>query len=81
MAGHAVPLRAEAPAAMVVVNLTRSRAENLGNVARGLDLLSPGGTLVVTGAKTDGVDSLARQVARRFRSTAPSSRRTARSSG
>ena len=26
---------AEGPAAMVVVNLTRSRAENLGNVARG----------------------------------------------
>jgi len=62
--GHAVSVRAEAPAAMVVVNLTRSRAENLGNVARGLDLLSPGGTLVVTGAKTDGVDSLARQVDR-----------------
>jgi 16S rRNA (guanine1207-N2)-methyltransferase len=63
-AGHAVSVRAEAPAAMVVVNLTRSRAENLGNVARGLELLAPGGTLVVTGAKTDGVDSLARQVGR-----------------
>ena len=32
---------------MVVVNLTRSRAENLGNVARGLEALPPGGTLVV----------------------------------
>ena len=30
------------PAAMVVVNLTRSRAENLGNFARGLDILPPG---------------------------------------
>ena len=49
---------------MVVVNLTRSRAENLGNVAFGLEALAPGGTLVVTGAKGDGVDSLARQVAR-----------------
>jgi 16S rRNA (guanine1207-N2)-methyltransferase len=61
--GHAVSIRADGPAAMVVVNLTRSRGENLGNVARGLDLLPPGGTLVVAGAKTDGVDSLARQVA------------------
>ena len=62
-AGHAVTARAEGPAAMVVVKLTRSRAENLGKVARGLALLPPGGTLVVDGAKTDGIDSLARQVA------------------
>ena len=67
---------------MVVVNLTRSRAENLGNVARGLELLPPGGTLVVAGAKSDGVDSLARAGrARRCRSTAPSSRRTGGCSG
>jgi 16S rRNA (guanine1207-N2)-methyltransferase len=63
-AGFPVAVRAEAPAAMVVVNLTRSRAENLGNIARGLGLLPPGGRLVVAGAKSDGVDSLARQVAR-----------------
>jgi len=66
-AGHPVSARAELPAgaaAMAVVNLTRSRAENLGNVALALEALAPGGTLVVTGAKSDGVDSLARQVAR-----------------
>ena len=66
-AGYPVAARAEGPAtapAMVVVNLTRSRAENLGNVAFGLAALAPGGTLVATGAKGDGVDSLARQVAR-----------------
>ena len=62
--GHAVSARAEGPAAMVVVNLTRSRAENLGNIARGLGMLPPGGTLVIAGAKSDGVESLARQVAR-----------------
>jgi 16S rRNA (guanine1207-N2)-methyltransferase len=62
-AGRTVALRAEGPASMVVVTLTRSRPENLGNIARGLDILPPGGTLVVTGAKSDGVDSLARQVA------------------
>ena len=65
-AGHAVAPRAQGPAAMVVVNLTRSRAENLGNIARGLDLLAPGAALVVAGAKSEGVDSLARQVARAF---------------
>ena len=50
--------------AMAVVNLTRSRAENLGNVAAGLAALPPGGRLVVDGAKGDGIDSLARQVSR-----------------
>lgn len=58
----AVP-RAEGPAAMVVVNLTRSRAENLGEVARALALLPPGGVLAINGAKTDGIDGLVRQVA------------------
>jgi 16S rRNA (guanine1207-N2)-methyltransferase len=62
--GVNVTQRAEGPAAMVVVNLTRTRAESLGNVARGLEMLETGGLLVVTGAKTDGVDSLARQVAK-----------------
>jgi 16S rRNA (guanine1207-N2)-methyltransferase len=65
-AGLGVAPRAEGPAAMVVVNLTRSRAENLGNIARGLHLLPPGAALVVAGAKSEGVDSLARQVARAF---------------
>jgi 16S rRNA (guanine1207-N2)-methyltransferase len=61
--GHAVATTAEGPAAMVVAVLTRSRPEILGNVARGLALLVPGGTLVLNGAKTDGVDALARHVA------------------
>jgi 16S rRNA (guanine1207-N2)-methyltransferase len=51
-------------AAMVVVNLTRSRAESLGNVARGLAMLAPGGRLAVNGAKTDGIDSVVRQIGR-----------------
>jgi 16S rRNA (guanine1207-N2)-methyltransferase len=62
-AGHPVATEAAGPAAMVVVHLTRSRPESLGNVARALDLLVPGGTLVVTGAKTDGIDSIAKLVA------------------
>lgn len=51
-------------AAAVVVNLGRSRAENLGAVARGLHMLPPGGLLVIGGSKADGVDALTRQVAR-----------------
>ncbi len=61
-AGLRVTPCAEGPAMLAVVTLTRSRAENLGNVARALALLPCGATLVLDGAKTDGVDSLARQV-------------------
>ncbi len=61
--GLRVTARAEAPAAMVIVIAVRARGENLGNVARGLALLPPGGTLVLDGARTDGIDSLARTVA------------------
>ncbi len=64
--GHLVSARAAGPAAMVVVNLTRSRAENLGNIALALEILTPGGRLAVAGAKSDGVDSIARQVARQI---------------
>ena len=60
--GMHVTVEATGPASMAVVNLTRTRAENQGNVARALALLSPGGTLAVNGAKSDGVDSLARQL-------------------
>jgi 16S rRNA (guanine1207-N2)-methyltransferase len=65
-ANHAVEARLpEATRAeAVVVNLSRNRAENLGNVARGLGFLPSGGLLVVAGAKVDGVDALARQVTR-----------------
>jgi 16S rRNA (guanine1207-N2)-methyltransferase len=62
-AGIPVATDAEGPAAMAVVVLTRSRAESLGNVARALALLEPGGTLVVSGGKSEGVDAIARQLA------------------
>jgi 16S rRNA (guanine1207-N2)-methyltransferase len=51
-------------AAMVVVEITRSRAETLGNVARGLSMLPPGGVLAVNGAKTDGIDAVIRRLSR-----------------
>jgi 16S rRNA (guanine1207-N2)-methyltransferase len=50
-------------AAMVVVNATRSRAETFGNVARGLAMLEAGGLLSLNGSKSEGIDSLARDVA------------------
>lgn len=61
--GFDVTARASEPAAAVIVALTRSRAENFGNIARALALLPENGLLVVNGAKTEGVDSLAKQVA------------------
>ena len=64
-AGHDVtPSLDITGAALVVVNLTRNRTENLGNVARALHMLAPGGTLAINGAKTDGVDSLVKLVGR-----------------
>jgi len=63
--GLRVTAAAASPAmvpAMVIVHLTRARAENLGNIARGLRLLAPGGVLAVTGAKTDGIDSVRARV-------------------
>jgi len=60
--GHAVVREAAGPATAAIINLTRSRAGNLGAVARALGMLEPGGILAVNGAKTDGVDSVARAV-------------------
>ncbi len=48
--------------AMAVVNLTRSKPEARGNAARALQALEPGGLLVLNGNKTDGIDSLAREI-------------------
>ena len=75
--GHAVAARAEGPAAMVVVNLTRSRAENLGNVARGLDAAAAR-RHAGRRRRQDRRRRQPRPPGRpgRCRSTAPSSRRT-----
>jgi len=64
LAARGVPVErhVEGPVAAVVVTLSRARAENLGNVGRGLRMLRSGGLLAVDGSKTEGADSLARQV-------------------
>lgn len=49
-------------AAMVIVELTRSKAETLANIATGYHILEPGGTLIVDGVKTDGVESVLKAV-------------------
>jgi 16S rRNA (guanine1207-N2)-methyltransferase len=53
---------AAGPAGTVVVNIERNRVASLGMIARGLSLLPPAGLMVLNGAKSDGIDSLARQV-------------------
>jgi 16S rRNA (guanine1207-N2)-methyltransferase len=52
---------AESEAAIVVAS--RHRAETLGLIARALACLPEGAPLVVTGARTDGIDAILRQVA------------------
>jgi len=60
--GFAAEAHVPGPAALAVVNIARNRAESLGAVARGLAMLPPGGTLAVNGAKSDGIDGLAREL-------------------
>lgn len=45
-----------------LVLLTKHKAENRANIARALDLLEPGGTLVVCGANAIGAASVEREV-------------------
>jgi len=59
-AGFKVSTIAEGRFAMVLVNLTRSRAENLSNIYRASRMSD--GIVLVNGAKTDGIESLLKQV-------------------
>ncbi len=54
------PDRAEA----AIVVATRNRAETLGMVARALAIVPEEAPVVVTGAKTDGIDAIMRQLGR-----------------
>ncbi|MFQ5622680.1 MAG: class I SAM-dependent methyltransferase [Paracoccaceae bacterium] len=46
----------------VIVEAGRNRKLNMGTVARGCSMLKPGGKLIVDGQKTDGIDSLLRDL-------------------
>lgn len=59
-AGFAVSPRAEGRYGMVLVNLTRAKAENLANIARACAMSE--GLVLVNGAKTDGIESLLKAV-------------------
>lgn len=63
---HGLSVLADVPqgqtAALAVVELTRSKAENLANIATGYGLLEAGGILVVDGVKTDGIESVLKAV-------------------
>ncbi len=59
-AGFAVFPRAEGRYGMVMVNLTRFRAENLANIARASAMTD--GLVLVNGAKTEGIESLLKMV-------------------
>ena len=45
-----------------IVELTRSKPENLANIAKAYGVLEVGGTLFIDGAKTDGIDSILKNV-------------------
>jgi len=59
-AGFAVSARAEGRFGMVLVNLTRAKAENLANIARACAMSD--GLVLVNGAKKDGIESLLKAV-------------------
>ncbi len=60
--GFTVVPMAEGPFSGAIVELTRNRAENMANVARAVRMTPPDGPVLVSGNKTDGVDSLLKAV-------------------
>ncbi len=60
--GFTVVSAADGTYAAVMVGLTRSRVENMANVARACRVVAAGGLVLVSGDKTDGVDSLLKAV-------------------
>lgn len=61
-----LPVVADLPqgqtAALTIVEQTRFKAEALANIATGYSILEPGGTLIVDGMKTDGIESVLKAV-------------------
>jgi 16S rRNA (guanine1207-N2)-methyltransferase len=71
MAGYEVLPAATAAAAMALVCASRARAATLALVAEAMACLGPGGSLVLDGQKTDGIDTLIRAVSGRATVSAP----------
>lgn len=49
-------------ATLAIVELSRSKPENLANIAKAFGVLETGATLYIDGAKTDGIDSVMKAV-------------------
>lgn len=64
LAGEGLAVSPDTPgsAAAAIVFATRSRSDSLGAVAEALALVPPGAVVAVTGARTDGIDALMRQI-------------------
>lgn len=54
-----------ASAQSAIVELTRSKPENLANIAKAYALLDMGANLYIDGAKTDGIESILKAIAQR----------------
>lgn len=60
--GHSLPETIGQDYGMVLVHVTRSKVETLGLIARALKQTRPGGVVVVDGGRTDGIDSVQKQL-------------------
>lgn len=49
-------------ASLAIVELSRSKPENLANIAKAFGVLTTGATLYIDGAKTDGIDSILKAI-------------------
>src|SRR5262249_13561837 len=63
---RATPRLSQGPYEQGFILLTKHKEENFANIARGWELLAPGGTLVSAGANDDGAASLEKHVAKAF---------------
>lgn len=67
--GLAVTRRAEGSFAAAIVLLTKSKQENLANIARAWSMIDPGGHLVCAGSNDTGAASIAKQMREVFGAT------------
>ncbi len=66
MAGIDVKTSVEGSFPSAMVNLTRSREESLGLIARAWAMLESDGQLLINGAKTDGIDAILKALRQRI---------------
>jgi 16S rRNA (guanine1207-N2)-methyltransferase len=68
--GHKVSVRAERPASAALVCLPRSREEGRALIAEAAAHVLPGGPVIVDGQKTDGIDTMYRDIRSRVETSA-----------